>query len=160
MVSEFKKTEVVKGCSPAEIDKFKCWQKGAKGDIQMWGKSWPPGSKVVRVDKRVEKPGGQKEEEKQDATIGTPWSEDEFVLEALNQLHPQDREIQLQNDVAEVLFREATAGIGGTSSKRLATLEYYRKTAKELDKQEKALHRKINEILLMQIDKLHTKFTR
>ena len=94
----------------------------------------PPGTKVL----------DQKTEGKSGVELGIPWTEGEFVSQAMLIDHPFNRRVVANDRVARAIFWILTTGSKGVARHRKGCLERWRRKAAELETKEeeifKAMH--------------------
>ena len=78
------------------------------------------------------------------ATIGIPWSPEEFVEQAVKLVHPFDWEVRLPPKVAEVISSIAEMGPTELKRYRIRQLAYWEGRAAALEQREKQLHYRLH----------------
>lgn len=101
----------------------------------------PPGTKVL----------DQKTEGKSGVELGIPWTEGEFVSQAMLIDHPFNRRVVANDRVARAIFWILTTGSKGVARHRKGCLERWRRKAAELETKEeeifKAMHPDVRSVV-------------
>ena len=138
LINEYRSTVEVR-CSMAELDVFKSWQKTKTAEICWKGIRYLHGAKLISF--LMDGDGGLNNCL---ATIGLPWSDEEFLKEAEKLVHFFDTPIRPPPAVANTLRGLASRSPEEIIEARKLTLQKYTLLAAELAHEEKVLHSKLN----------------
>lgn len=121
------------------------WTVGRRSDAEkkLGGKLVPKGSRLIEKVKLENMGKDGLEDEKEKIRIGIPWSEAEFVSEAMKKGHPCNSFPKLRPSLKQALLSILRHGPEWTMKHRERVLEHWESRAASLAPEEKALHEKM-----------------